>query len=339
VRSGIDLSQSSLAHETFLKEKYRLDNLQLHCLDILDVGRLGRPFDLIVSTGVLHHLPDPDAGLRRLKTVLSPKGVMSIMVYGWYRRFGVYMMQEAFRLLGVEQTAEGVALVRETLAALPAWHHVQCYANSAPDLSFDGGIVDTFLHTTDRAYSVAQVLRFASDNGLRFQDWLDRHNYSVSCLIPRDVSIHPLAVRLSAEDRWQLVELLGQSLGSHRFLLCHPERDPDDFTIDFSGPEEHGAWLSYIPQPRPFIEVVRLTDPLRGTPAVLRRLEKEFTIEVREAPLFEAVNGQSTIAQIIDQRSATADQRAENRRTAHRLFARLYDQDHLLYQIGSRPLP
>ncbi len=105
---GVDLSQTSLAHESFLKEKHDLTNLHLHQLSLLDVATLGQQFDLVISTGVLHHLPSPDAGLCALKSVLLPHGVMSIMVYGWYRRFGVYMMQDVFRLLGVEQTDAGV---------------------------------------------------------------------------------------------------------------------------------------------------------------------------------------------------------------------------------------
>jgi len=337
--AGVDISQTALAHQAFLKQKHGLANLSLHCLSILDIEKLGDQFDLIVSTGVLHHLADPDAGLRKLKAVLAPQGVMSIMVYGWYRRFGVYMMQEAFRLLGVEQTTEGIAIVRETLAALPAWHHVHSYSRGAPDLNFAGGVVDTFLHRSDRAYTVPQVLRLASDNGLQFQDWLDRHSYSISALIPADLPLFALASRLKPAEQWQLVELLGQSLGSHRFLLCHSERNPDDYTVDFSTQDAQGAWLSYIPHLRPPIQVLRFGDPHLGTPATLRRFLYEFTLEGQEAPLFEAVNGERTIAQIIEACSKTDSPRDETRGRAHRLFARMHEWDHLLFQIGAPRSP
>jgi SAM-dependent methyltransferase len=331
---GVDISEASLAHEDYLKRKHGLANLRLQCLSILDAEKLGEQYDLIVSSGVLHHLPDPDAGLRKLKAVLAPRGVMSIMVYGWYRRFGVYMMQEAFRLLGIEQTAEGVALVRETLAALPAWHHVKSYMKTAPDVNFDGGIVDTFLHPSDRAYTVAQVLRLASDNGLQFQDWLDRHSYSVSALIPDGLGIRPLASQLELQQQWQLVELLGQSLGTHAFLLCHPERDAQDYVVEFAGQDESAAWLSYVPHLRPPMEVLRFSDPQHRTPGTLRRFIYEFTLEGREVPMFELVNGDRTIAQIIQACSTSAGQMAENRALAFRLFSRMHEWDHLLYQVG-----
>jgi SAM-dependent methyltransferase len=330
---GIDISQASLDHQNRLKEKHGLENLRLQHLSILDVEKLGEQFDLIVSTGVLHHLPDPGAGLRKLKLAMLPHGVMSIMLYGWYRRFGVYMMQEAFRMLGVTQSPEGVGIVRETLAALPAWHHVNSYAKSSPDLNFDGGIVDTFLHPCDRSYTVPQVLEFASSNGLKFQDWMDRRDYSLSGLVPDNLQIRPLALRLEPEQQWHLVELLGQSLGMHGFLLCHPDRDPADYTIDFSSGHAGEAWLAYTPSLRPPIDVRSVSDQSRGTPATLRRGIVDFTLNAAEAAMFALVDGRTTIAEIVAARTSTPDLYSENRRTAHRLFSWMHDHDHLMYRI------
>ena len=47
------------------------------------------------------------------------------MLYGYYFRFGVYMMQEAFRLAKLEQDEHGMNVVKQTIAAFPAWHHVK----------------------------------------------------------------------------------------------------------------------------------------------------------------------------------------------------------------------
>ena len=63
--TGIDVSATSVRCTEELKRKYDLDNLEVHQLaDRARAASWGRRFDQIVCTGVLHHLADPDAGLR-----------------------------------------------------------------------------------------------------------------------------------------------------------------------------------------------------------------------------------------------------------------------------------
>ncbi|MFM7247070.1 MAG: class I SAM-dependent methyltransferase, partial [Actinomycetota bacterium] len=143
---GVDVSEPSLDHHRRLAERYRLDNLELRLLPIEDVAALGRDFALVVSTGVLHHLADPAAGMAALARCLRPDGVAAIMLYARYGRIGVEMLQGAFRDLGLEQDEPSLALVQEALAALPADHPLQPYLELAPDLAYDAGLVDTFLH-------------------------------------------------------------------------------------------------------------------------------------------------------------------------------------------------
>ena len=45
------------------------------------LGALGRSFDMIDSSGVLHHLADPFAGWRVLLSLLRPGGVMRLGLY------------------------------------------------------------------------------------------------------------------------------------------------------------------------------------------------------------------------------------------------------------------
>src|SRR5690348_7986926 len=99
--TAIDVSETSLRYTRDLQHKYGLRNLDLHRLAIEEAGELGCSFDQIVCTGVLHHLPDPDTGLRALRNVLAPNGAMHVMVYAAYGRVGIYMMQEYCRLLGI----------------------------------------------------------------------------------------------------------------------------------------------------------------------------------------------------------------------------------------------
>ena len=90
---GIDVSAKSIAFTQGLKRKYALANLEVRQLAVERAAELDQGFEHVVCTGVLHHLPDPDAGLRALRDVLEPTGALNVMVYAPYGRAGVYMLQ------------------------------------------------------------------------------------------------------------------------------------------------------------------------------------------------------------------------------------------------------
>src|SRR5205085_12045913 len=116
--TGIDLSEHSLDHQRYLAEKHGLKNLRLERRDILDITQVSERFDLIVCTGVLHHMERPGDGLRALASVLSPHGAIYAMVYAYAKRAGVYLLQDLFRRLRIGQDDDGVAFVRQTLREL-----------------------------------------------------------------------------------------------------------------------------------------------------------------------------------------------------------------------------
>ena len=141
---AIDVSKKALKHHEYLKKQYQLKNLELQHLPIEQVNQLNRKFDLIISTGVLHHLLEPLIGLQSLAQCLRAEGVMALMLYARYGRAGVEMLQGVFRDLGLQQDGESIAVVQAALSSLPVDHPLHVYMRLAPDLKFNAGLVDTF---------------------------------------------------------------------------------------------------------------------------------------------------------------------------------------------------
>ncbi len=240
---AIDVSQPSLDHEKFLKEKYGLKNLELRLLPIEEAGSLGETFDLVVSTGVLHHMDDPKAGMKALADVLRPDGVAAIMLYARYGRIGVEMMQAVFREMGLRQDEESLAMVRAAVRSLHPSHPVNAYLSIAPDLGFDAGLVDTFLHGRDRSYTVDDCLDLVSSAGLVFQDWFLKSAYYPRTLTEPANQFFGAVNQLPAEKMWSVMERVNTLNGCHFFLATRPERKVDSYRIDFAAA---GA-LDYVP--------------------------------------------------------------------------------------------
>ena len=240
---GIDISRTSLAHHERLKEHHGLNNLTLHHLPVEQVASLGRQFDYVSCHGVLHHLPDPAAGLRALGGVLRLEGVAAVMLYGKYGRATVYPFQELFRMIGLEQTPQDVALVKETLGALLPDHPLRWYIQRATDLSSDAGLVDTFLHRRDRPYSAADCAALVRDAGLVLQGWDRNFWYYPDGALVAAPRLRERVERLPDEQMWHAVEIIVGMVGRHFFYACRPDRDPNTYRELWESRE----FLDYVP--------------------------------------------------------------------------------------------
>src|SRR5271154_4036318 len=178
---GIDVSAKSIAFTLGLKRKYSLDNLEVRQLAVESVADLGQTFEHVVCTGVLHHLTDPDAGLRALREVLEPTGAVHLMVYAPYGRAGVYMLQDYCRRLGIRPTAAEIGDLAASLKALPPDHPLAPLLRTSPDFADKAGLADALLHPQDRSYSVPQLLAFLDRAGLAFGRWVRQAPYLPWC--------------------------------------------------------------------------------------------------------------------------------------------------------------
>ena len=179
--TAIDVSESSLSHTRDLQRNMICENLDLHRLAIEEVGELGLTFDEIVCTGVLHHLPDPDLGLRSLRASLARDGAMHVMVYAAYGRAGVYMMQEYCRLVGVRANEQELREVGATIGALSEDHPITAVARRAKDFRQPDALADAFLHPVDRAYTVPELHAWLDRCGLTFARWHEQAPYLPQC--------------------------------------------------------------------------------------------------------------------------------------------------------------
>lgn len=318
--AGFDLSEASLAHQESLAERHGLKNLRLERRDILDLASSAERFDLIVCTGVLHHMERPEEGLRALASVLSPRGAIYAMVYAYAKRAGVYLLQDLFRRLRVGQDDAGIAFVRKTLRELPAHHYARWFLPPSIDQIADAELVDIFLHVQDRAYSVQQVLDLVSGAGLTFQGWSDNGLYY------RDAHINPsseLWQRLDAaaeEEEWSVIDNLMLHNMRHSFMARHPSADTP-WRVGFEGKD----WLRYKPVAHPSLTA------LPG--GKFRRGAFEFGLSAPEQALLQAANGQTTIATIVAGGDRTAD-RAERREIARAFYRRMWRLGHMFYRTA-----
>jgi SAM-dependent methyltransferase len=316
---GIDLSEASLSHERFLQERHGLGNLQLFKGDLLEVASLGRQFDVILCTGVMHHMADPAAGLAALREVLAKGGVMVLMLYGQTARIGVYMLQDAFRRIGIGQTPEGVARVRQILSELPSRHYVQDYIRAADELKDDAALVDTFLHQQDRAYTVPQLLDLVDGAGLQFQNWVDNWPYWRNGAWGPESAIAAAVDPLPPGEHWAAVEMLTQAIGMHFFTARHDGAEIATVNFDL------GNWREFVPHPAPGLA--------RTGPGLFKRGAYELRCSELEQFVLDGADGMRTIGEIIEVPALEEIPTAERDEFARRYFEHLWKLGHVMIAL------
>jgi len=305
--TGIDVSATSLAFAEGLKRKYQLDNLELRQLEVEGAGELGRDFEHVVCTGVLHHLPDPDAGLRALRGVLAPAGALHLMVYAPYGRAGVYLLQDYGRRLGLGATTEDIGELAQVLQALPRDHPIAPLLRNSPDFRTEAGLADALLHPQDRAYSVPQLLDLLKGAGLCFGRWLRQAPYLPQCGSPSSTPHRRKLMALGSEDQYAAMELFRGTMVRHSLLAYR--RDPPAR----SGPQglDGDDWADLVPIRLPdTIEVMQNLPP--GAAAVLINRGHTYPdlvmpIDAAQARLLAGVDGHRTIGEIAGAKARQAD--------------------------------
>ena len=332
---GIDLSGASLAFTEKLKRKYRLANLELRQLPVERAAEIGGSFDQVVCTGVLHHLPDPHAGLAALRQAMAPDGALHLMVYAPYGRAGVYLLQDYCRRLGIGPTSREIADLVASLKALPPDHPLVPLLRNSPDFRDEAGVADALLHPLDRSYSVPQLFDFLDRAGLAFSRWLLQAPYLVECGALASLPHRPRLERLEARDRYAAIELFRGTFVRHSLAARRDDRSDRRAAVSFEG----DAWLGYIPVRMAGTIIVRERLP-PGASGVMINQGQTFNdlylpIEARQERLLHAIDGVRSIDAII------ADGGENGRELARNFFEQLWRYDLVVFDtspaLGTNP--
>jgi SAM-dependent methyltransferase len=327
--TAIDISAASLHHTHILQRRYDLDNLELHALPIERIQELGRDFDLIVCTGVLHHLADPDLGLRALREVLRTTGAMNLMVYATYGRAGIYLMQEYCRMLGVSTSDDDLQELCAALGALPADHPIADLLRRTKDFQHPQAVADALLHPRDRSYTVPELYAWLERSNLSFGRWLEQAPYLPQC---GSLAGSPHAARFAAlpeHAQHAAAELFRGTMTRHRFIAYASESVAADQRIRFTDER----WRQYVPVRLPWARCIRERLPPRSVAVLLNPADEYpdliLPINLAEDRLLALMDGQRSLGEIVQ--SCATPQAAER---ALRFFEQLWQYDQIVFDAS-----
>lgn len=164
---AIDLSLSSLSYAQRQTRALGLDTIKYAQADIMNLPSIGRTFDVIESSGVLHHLADPFAGWRALLTLLRPGGLMLIGLYSEAARQDVVAARNFIAVRGYRPTVEDIRCCRQELLDCAEG---TSFKNATLTMDFFSlsECRDLLFHVQEHRLTLPEIASFIAANNLKF---------------------------------------------------------------------------------------------------------------------------------------------------------------------------
>ncbi|MGB0411109.1 MAG: class I SAM-dependent methyltransferase [Pikeienuella sp.] len=218
----LDMSEASRAVAEARAAARGLNNITFLTGDLLTAPDHGL-FDYIDCTGVLHHLPDPQAGFDALSSALSEEGGLGAMVYAPYGRTGVYPMQHALQALTAGQSPQDqVVTAKAVLKGLPRTNWFPQNGFLVDHKQSDAGLYDLLLHSRDRPYTVNEIDETLNKAGLSLVSFVEPARYDPRLYLPE--ALWGQLDGLTALQQAALAEQLAGNMKVHVFYAARAPR-------------------------------------------------------------------------------------------------------------------
>ena len=296
----LDISRASMKVAKKRAKMRKLKNIKWVHGSLLDLPRSGLgKFKYINCSGVLHHLEDPSAGLLALQSVLEDDGAIGLMVYAKYGRFGIYQVQDLMKLInkGEEDINKQISDTRTILSSLPETNWFIRGEELAVDHRENGdiGYFDLFLHSQDRAYSIPELHQWLNSCGLNFTGFVfEKARYDPAQYID-DKSLLKKISGMPEAEQHAVAELLSGAITKHTFYCSPTRKAPPDLHDDEMVPFLWGTHISHME-----VHTRLMEDPSSPVEFVSLYLTIDFSPTRYSAPVFKYMDGNNTIAQIMD---------------------------------------
>ena len=164
---AVDLSISSLSYAKRKTQELGLTSIEYAQADLLKLGSLGRSFDLIESSGVLHHLADPLLGWQVLLSLLRPGGLMRLGFYSDVARRNIVKARSFIAAQGYGATADEIRRCRQHLMDLDQTADFGDTLTT-PDFFSNSACRDLLFHVQEHRMTLTGIAAFLRDYDLAF---------------------------------------------------------------------------------------------------------------------------------------------------------------------------
>ncbi len=225
---AVDLSLASLSYAKRMAQSHGLTNIEFGQADIMRLASVGREFDFIDATGVLHHLADPWEGWRVLLARLRQGGVMQLGLYSELARQNVVAARALIAERGYRPIPEDIRRCREEIMAAADGSALKSVIQWQ-DFFTTNECRDLLFHVQEHRMTLPQIKAFLAANGVEFSGFIQEPSQ-----LRRFVARFPDRAALLDLDCWHRLETEDPRLFSamYQFWVRKPAGPADLASVD-----------------------------------------------------------------------------------------------------------
>lgn len=202
---AIDLSLSSLAFAKRKMQELNQKNIEFLQGDILSLNSLNKKFNVIECVGVLHHLKDPDEGLRILLNILEPKGYLKLGLYSEYARKHIIELKKFVQKHKFESNIRDIRNFRE-LAKNNNNDNSFKKINFNFDFYSTSSLRDLIFHVQEHRYTIPKIQDLLKKFDLEFL------GFTNSSIKKEYSKIYPEDLKNTSLENWNNFEINNQDI-------------------------------------------------------------------------------------------------------------------------------
>ncbi|GET41951.1 class I SAM-dependent methyltransferase [Microseira wollei] len=212
---GIDISEKSVELARTRLQQYGFENAEFYAMSIEDLPSLGMQFDYINNDEVLYLLTNPVIGLKAMKAVLKPEGIIRSNLHSDLQRTYFFRSQQVFKLMGLmdENPREmEIDLVRDTFQALKDDVILKARTWNSVQERTEEWFLANYLLQNDKGFTIPEMFSALRAADLEFLTMVNWQRWDLMQLFkePDNLPVF-LGISLpeiSVEQRLHLYELL-----------------------------------------------------------------------------------------------------------------------------------
>ena len=166
---AIDLSVSSLSYAKRKADELDIQNIDFIHQDILNLTNSKKKYHIINCSGVLHHMENPELGLKILSNLLEDEGYMHIALYSTQARRGLKQIQDAIiKKNNLKPDLNTIRKIREFLFSKTYKDNSISPLPNLTDFFSASHIRDLLFHEQEHTFNLLEIRELLEENRLEF---------------------------------------------------------------------------------------------------------------------------------------------------------------------------